>query len=126
MDRIITKAFDLFVIIPSCLIHVDQRRFENYGGLGQYRETSYGVECRSLGGFFADDMYLGWVFDQALKTLEFVRDPWNAGKLLTLEKPLAEFKGGMFAYDSSVYKILGIDFQEQVIKTEKLLINANN
>ena len=74
INNTITKAFDLFAVIPSCLLHVDKRRFENYGGLGQYRETSYGLECRSLGAFYANPSYAQWVIDQTVKAIEYVEN----------------------------------------------------
>jgi hypothetical protein len=119
LNPVITKAFDLFVIIPSCLTHVDQRRFENYGGLGQYRDTSYGVECRSLGGYFVRDELLPWVFIQTMKALDFIQNEENVYKLMYMAKPEAKFKSGIFTFDSSVYNELGISFENQLIKTNK-------
>ena len=63
--------------------YVDNRRFENYGGLGQFRHTSYGVECRSLGAYFADDKYLPWVIEQSCKALSFVKNPQLAKSLIS-------------------------------------------
>jgi hypothetical protein len=123
LNAIITKAFDLFVIIPSCLTHVDQRRFENYGGLGQYRDTSYGVECRGLGAFFVDDKYLPWVFRQTVRALEYMQNEENMYRLMYLAKPDARFKGGIFSFSSAIYPELGIDLNEQLIKI-KTTINA--
>ena len=123
ISPLIAKAFDMFVILPSCMVHVDRRRFENYGGLGQYRETSYGLECRSLGAYFANDKYLGWVFDQTMKAIEFVSDEENVYKLMYLTKPEARFKSSLFTYDSSVYKTLGIEEREQLIPSN-LLVHA--
>jgi hypothetical protein len=58
MNKLIAKAFDLFITIPAYNTNFDVIRFENYGGLGQYRNTKYGVECRSLGGAFTDSEYI--------------------------------------------------------------------
>jgi hypothetical protein len=117
LNAIITKAFDIFVIIPSCLTQVDQRRFENYGGLGQYRDTSYGVECRSLGAFFVDDKYLPWVFRQTVRALDYIQNEENLYKLMYLGKPDARFKGGIFSFSSAIYPDLGINLSEQLIRT---------
>jgi len=115
ISSMIARAYDLFVIIPSCMVHVDRRRFENYGGLGQYRNTSYGLECRSLGAFFANDKYLGWVFDQTMKAIDFVSKEENMYKLMYMAKPEAKFKSSLFTYESSVYKDRGIEEKEQLI-----------
>lgn len=114
-NKIITKAFDLFVVIPSAEIYVDKRRFENYGGLGQYRNTSYGVECRSLGAFFVDEKYLPWVIEQTCKMLSFVKDYTNSVNLLSMEKPTVKFtKAGLFSFDASIYEEVGLSYKEQV------------
>lgn len=118
LNKMITRAFDLFVIIPSCLINVDRRRFENYGGLGQYRQTNYGLECRSLGAFFAAEKYIPWAFDQTVKALDFVKDEKNLYKLMYMAKPNARFKGGIFTYASALYEEIGIPLDEQVPLTK--------
>lgn len=116
INAIIAKAFDFFVVIPSCLTHVSQRRFENYGGLGQYRDTPYGLECRSLGGFFVDEKYLPWVFDQTLKAIDYAKHEENLYKLMYMKKPVVGFKAGIFSFDSSVYGELDVSFEDQLIK----------
>jgi hypothetical protein len=121
INTVFAKAFDFFLTIPSCLIHVDQRRFENYGGLGQYRDTSYGLECRSLGGYFANPAYASWIFDQSQKLIEFIKDEENFYHLMYAEKPMATFKGGKFVYESSSYSELGVSFNDQLIKTNKTI-----
>jgi len=103
------------------MIHVDQRRFENYGGLGQYRETSYGLELRSLGGFFVDEKYLSWVFDQLEKAIGFIQFEQNIYKLLYMEKPVVKFKSGIFTFESSIYEDAGLSFDEQLMKTNKTI-----
>jgi len=115
-NRIIAKAFDIFVVIPSMFKYVDKRRFENYGGLGQFRHTSYGVECRSLGAYFVHEKYLPWVIDQSCKALSFVKKHSNCDALLTLEKPTVKFlENGNFTFDSSIYDDLEISLNEQLI-----------
>lgn len=121
INMIFARAFDLFLTIPSCLIHVDQRRFENYGGLGQYRDTAYGLECRSLGGTFADPQYSEWIYNQSLKLVEFINDEENFYHLMYMAKPEAKVKANIFTFDSSVYGELKIPFEEQLIKTNKTI-----
>ena len=114
-NKIITRAFDIFVIIPSAEIYVDKRRFENYGGLGQYRNTSYGVECRSLGAFFANEKYLPWVIEQTCKMLSFVKNHDNAISILSMEKPIVKFSAtGIFSFDASIYEDLSLSYKEQI------------
>ena len=117
LNSIIAKAFDIFVIIPSCLIHVDKRRFENYGGLGQYRDTSYGLECRSLGAYFVQEQYLAWIYDQTIKALEYVKKEENLYHLTYMAKPTVTFKGNIVSFDSSIYEDLDLSLDEQLIKT---------
>lgn len=114
-NKIIAKAFDLFVIIPSMFTHFDRRRFENYGGLGQYRDTPYGLECRSLGGFFVDEKYLPWVIEQTCRMLTYVKDYGNASSLMALTKPVIKFVGGNVTFDASVYEDMNLSFQEQLL-----------
>lgn len=122
-NKIITRAFDLFVIIPSMSVHADKRRFENYGGLGQYRDTPYGLECRSLGGFFVDEKYLPWVIEQTCRMLTFVKDYSNASSILGMSKPAARFAREIFTFDASVYEDLNLSFEEQLL-TDKYKIYA--
>ena len=103
------------------MINVDQRRFENYGGLGQYRDTSYGLEFRSLGGHFVNDVYLSWIFDQTCKTIEYIRNEENFYNLMYLAKPIAKVKANIFTFDSSVYEDLDISFNDQLIKSKKAI-----
>lgn len=64
---LVAKAFDLFVTSPSREIHADPVRQRYYGRLGSYRDKPYGIECRSLGGYFLRDDQLTWVWDQLMK-----------------------------------------------------------
>lgn len=47
-----------------------------YGKAGDYRlKPSYGVEYRSLSGYFlSSDTLVNWVYDNALKAVEFVNN----------------------------------------------------
>ena len=68
----ITRAFDAFISKPSDEVHYSKNRRNYYGKLGSYRDKPYGVECRSLGGYFTQDKYLGWIYDQVEAILEYV------------------------------------------------------
>lgn len=113
-NAIIARAFDIFVTLPSILIHFDKRRFFNYGGLGQYRDTSYGVECRSLGGFFVDDQYLPWVIEQTCNALLFVKDQDNVITLASMKKPEVKMTSTGPSFDISVYEELNLSLKEQL------------
>lgn len=77
MDKLITRAFDMKVILPSYLIHFDERRSLSYGGIGQYRQKSYGVEARSLGGYFCHPDRLEWVWDRVTEVVNFCKKEEN-------------------------------------------------
>ncbi len=90
MNKMLVKAFDMFVVLPSYLIHFDPRRASAYGGLGQYRVKYYGVECRSLGSYFTDPSRLSWVWNNTMKAIEFcsVESNWEVLKNLKVLKNL--------------------------------------
>jgi hypothetical protein len=114
-NKIIAKAFDIFVIIPSLEIKADRRRFENYGGLGQYRNTSYGVECRSLGGFFVDEQYLPWVIEQVCRMLSYLKDYGNASSVLAIDKPVVKFiSEDTVTFEANIYEDLQLSYREQL------------
>jgi len=120
ISSMIARAYDLFVVIPSCLVQVDLRRFENYGGLGQYRDTSYGLECRSLGAYFVKEKYLPWVFDQTVKAIQFATEEENVHKLMYMAMPNISLKDGV-SFDTELYTALGISFEDQLIKTKSII-----
>lgn len=84
-NQFIVKAFDLKVILPSYLIHFDPKRAAAYGGLGQYRDKPYGVECRSLGGYFTHPERVGWVWDRTMESIEICTNERNLKVLDNLE-----------------------------------------
>ncbi len=106
INEAITRAFDYFVVLPSDKVKYTPERRKSYGSYGSFRDTDYGVECRSLGGFFTHDKYLGWVYDQTVKAIEFASNSDNFHKLLELESPSEEN-----------YSILGIELQKQIPET---------
>jgi len=71
-DTLVARLFDLFIVLPSLQIKREEYRVLNYGLLGNYRSTSYGLECRALSAFFTDDKYLGWIYDQVVKLFEYI------------------------------------------------------
>ena len=64
-NREIVKLFEKYVTMPLILEDVDDYdRRTMYGKAGSYRNKEYGVECRSLGGYF-------------LKNKTTIHDVWN-------------------------------------------------
>lgn len=104
-NKLIAKAMDFFLGIPSDKIHYSKERRESYGVLGSYRNSKIyqGMEYRSLGGYFTKDEYLPWIYDQTVKAMEFCAVEENLTKLESIESP-----------DEKYYKLLGIKLEEQV------------
>lgn len=55
---VMAQFADLFLALPFCGLDKQGKRRELYGRAGRYRETSYGIEYRTLSNF--------WVFDRGL------------------------------------------------------------
>lgn len=68
----IARAFDFFATFPSRFEKFDKRRGDSYGSFGSIRHKPYGLELRSLSGYFAKDCYLKWVYNQTIKAVDFV------------------------------------------------------
>jgi hypothetical protein len=104
-NKHIARAYDYFVTYPSRLHHNDPFRAKYYGIYGAYRDTSYGLEVRSLGGYFTQDKYLGWVYDNTIKAIEFCCSQENIDKLDELADPdSSDIK--------SAYTFLGLNLDE--------------
>lgn len=65
------RACDLFLGVPSIALDPDTKRRQLYGKAGAIRIKPYGIEYRTLSNFWLK-MYPTWVFNQALKAVEFV------------------------------------------------------
>jgi hypothetical protein len=99
----LARAFDYFLSLPADTVKFCKERRETYGALGSFRDTEYGFEYRSLGGYFMKDEHLKWVYDQSLKAIDFISKEENIEKIMSIKKP---------SYDH--YDFLGIDLNEQV------------
>lgn len=106
LNKALAKAYDFFCINPSRLHHYDKFRSNNYGVFGAYRNKPYGVEVRSLGGFFSNDEYLEWVYNQAIKSVKFISNPTNLRKIQTLVQP---------RFTTAEYNFLNINLNKQKI-----------
>jgi len=111
IDILLARAYDLFVVLPSYIEHFDVKRSDNYGGLGKYRDKPYGVEVRSLGGYFAQDKYLAWVWDQTMKAIDYINEGDNYELLFNLTEPSIED-----IYSN--YETLNIDLSEQLFNSK--------
>ena len=112
MNQYIAKAYDYFVTYPSRLHHYDEFRAKYYGMFGVFRDTSYGIEARALGGFFTDDKYLEWVYNQTIKTIEFCSNQDNLLALDNITEPEMGNEDLMF----NNYSALGIELNNQLVK----------
>lgn len=76
----IVKALDLYLGLPSLMLDTDTERRKMYGKAGDYRLKEYGVEYRTLSGYFLlNDDLLKWVYENTMKAIEFV----NMGGIIT-------------------------------------------
>lgn len=118
MALYITRAFDFFVIHPSRMIHNDPVRAKYYGDYGNFRIVPYGVECRSLGGYFSNDQFLEWIYDQTIKTLDYCSYPENIDKLASIKS---------FSEDNiqEYYDMLNINLKDQLHGVDNYIYHNN-
>jgi hypothetical protein len=89
INKLIVKAFDFFVTTQARKIYNDKIRSYYYGELGSYRNTSYGCEARSLGGYFTKDEFLPKVYDGAIQAIEYVNELLITNQTDSLEKAMS-------------------------------------
>lgn len=106
LDSVIAKAFDYFCIYPSRLFSNDEFRNANYGAYGSYRNKPYGVEVRSLGGFFSQDKYLEWVYERTIATIEYISEIKNLRKIQMIKNP---------TFSTAEYRFLNINLNKNKI-----------
>ena len=105
LNTLIAKGFDYFVVNPARAEYNDAIRAKYYGSHGNYRDKPYGLECRSLGGYFLKDKYLGWVYDNVIKLINYI----NEGD--SLER-LEAIKMDKMNFDMQNYDKLGVIFED--------------
>jgi hypothetical protein len=103
MNLYLARAYDYFVSLPSDIVSYTKQRRENYGAYGAFRPTPYGIEFRTLGGYFGNPAYTFWIYNQVQKVVEYCSSAENCEKLESLKKP---------SYED--YDFLGIDLVEQI------------
>lgn len=64
------RSLDLHLAIPATRYDKDTRRRSMYGRPGSYRETSYGIEYRTLSNFWIKD-HTSFVWDGAHEAFEY-------------------------------------------------------
>ena len=84
INREIVKLFEKYVTMPLVLLDLDNyNRRKLYGQSGSYRHKSYGVECRSLGGYFlANDKKIGLVWEKVMDVI----NKFNLGERVTYKE----------------------------------------
>lgn len=71
--EIMVKAMDLFLGVPSIILDKDKERRKLYGKAGCFRIQKWGVEYRTLSGFFLkDEETIAWCYDQTMKAINFI------------------------------------------------------
>ena len=88
--HIVATMCDLFLGLPSIGVDVQGERRKWYGSAGRYRETSYGIEYRTLSNFwlFDEDLTEG-IAKRAFQLLHMLSDTKDCQKLYR-EIPWAE------------------------------------
>lgn len=78
-NRLLIRAYDLFIAIPGLFMEPDNRRKQLYGKAGAHREKKYGVEYRSPSNYFVSSQQLvDWLYDSANLAIDFI----NAGNVI--------------------------------------------
>jgi len=132
MNRIITRLFDLLVTNPSRYVHVSRERALGYGGFGAFRTTPYGLECRSLGGYFTQHKYLSWVADQSIKVIKYAGTliEQNPDALIYFSRNVKLETVNDIYLDPKLYKIFNLNYDKEISKInditkyEKVRINT--
>lgn len=131
INRVIVKIFDLLVTNTSRHIHVHQERAKGYGSFGAFRNTPYGLECRSLGGYFTQKKYLWWVAEQSIRAISHTSFliKKNPEALIHFSKDVnLETINNLFI-KPELYKKFHLDYNQEINKIneiEKIDICTNN
>lgn len=110
-DKIVL-CFELFVTIPLMVMDNDEyNRRLLYGLIGDSRTKPYGVECRSLGGYFLkDDETITIVWERVQEALKFCEEsPFSASELRNFLNTCVKEDGTIdFKVFENVQKFLNI------------------
>lgn len=123
--KVITCLFDLFITNPLREVYNDLFRAKYYGQLGSYRVKSYGVECRSLGSYFTQNKYLGYIWNQVEKMFDYYEKFYSiflSGFASPEQVKLLDYPFVDSPHDSRLkegfYEILNTTFEEQTFKKQ--------
>lgn len=79
LRRMLVKALDLHIGIPSVLQEPNNKRKELYGKAGAYRPKKYGLEYRTISNYYLESKKLtDWVYNSVQKSIDFV----NRGEMI--------------------------------------------
>ena len=68
----LVKYMDLFLGVPSVILDPDRERRQLYGKAGCFRIVRYGVEYRTMSGYFiSSDELIKFLFEQTIKAIKF-------------------------------------------------------
>lgn len=104
-NEMLVKACDLVLGVPSILMEPPNERRKLYGKAGTFRFKEYGIEYRTLSGYFASEEHLlDWVFRSANKAVdmvnsefpfddyaELIQDSINNANIVTAQRLVNEF-----------------------------------
>lgn len=99
INILIVKFCDLFLGVPSVLIEPKNERRQVYGSAGSFRHCRYGVEVRTLSGYFLkNDELLRWVFNNTLLAIKeankYLNDDEDSIDIDVLKEDILEAMGG--------------------------------
>lgn len=68
----LVKCMDLFLGVPSVILDPDRERRQLYGKAGCFRIVRYGVEYRTMSGYFiSSNELISFLFEQTMKAIVF-------------------------------------------------------
>lgn len=68
----LVKCMDLFLGVPSVLLDPDKERRQLYGKAGSFRLVNYGVEYRTMSGYFiSSNEMIKFLFEQTMKAINW-------------------------------------------------------
>lgn len=86
--RLLARAMDLYLGVPSVLMDKDTGRRRQYGKAGCLRYKPYGMEYRTLSNFWIfKKPLIRWVWSQTARAMEATKEPsWDNNITTTLVK----------------------------------------
>ena len=128
INRIVTRVFDLLVTNPSRHVYVNKERAKGYGQFGAFRNTPYGVECRSLGGYFTQIKYLRWVAEQSIKAVNHTNMliKKNPDALIHFSKNIKFDVIDNIFLNPSLYKAFNLNYNDEIQQINEIAKKEDN